>query len=257
MKINSRCVNYSLFLKEWKEAKRKLLPITIGIIIFSLFTILMMYALPSLVHDIPAELFPELTPTILSQTFFSNANNILSIIAVILCVDAIAGEREKNTLTLIKTAPIRDSFLITIKTIVRFLLVAIPSFISSLAVYFLIMLMSGRADFSNYLLASVFLLFTLFLYVSVGILISTFTKSQLSSGAISVLIVFSLTLISSLLNQGKTISYNFLQISVNVLSYSFSNIEIIVNILLILGFSILLLFLSVVIISSEREPTRK
>ncbi|MHA1867884.1 MAG: ABC transporter permease [Candidatus Heimdallarchaeaceae archaeon] len=257
MKINSRCVNYSLFIKEWKDAKRKLLPITAGIIIFSLFTILMMYALPYLVPDIPSELFPELTPTVLSQTFFSNANNILSIITVILCVDAIAGEREKNTFTLLKTAPVRDSSLIIIKTIVRFLLVIIPYIFSTLFAFFLIILMAGKPDIPIFLLASGFFILSLLLYVCIGMLISTFTKSQLSSGAVSVLVVFSLTLVSSLLNQEEAARYNFLQIPVNVFSFSFSNIEIIINVLLVIVFSILLLLLSIVIISSEKEPTKK
>ncbi|MHA1305242.1 MAG: ABC transporter permease [Candidatus Heimdallarchaeaceae archaeon] len=257
MKSINSVANYSLMLKEWKESKKKIFSLSLGLSLFGVLTVLMMFILPDLITDMPAELFPEINASYLSQTFISNAISIFSIIVVILCADAIAGEREKNTLVLLKTAPIKPHMIILVKTFMRYLLILVATIVSSAVVFLLIAITTEVPDISLYLSALGLFCLTLLFYVTVGILISTLAKTQLNSGAIGVGIIFTISIISSILNQESVKEYNFIQMPVNLFSNDFGTWVMVRAILIIVALSFLFLFVAIVKFSSEKEPTRK
>ena len=114
----------SFLFKEWKYIRRKILPLSIGLALFGFLTVLLLLSLPHLA-DFLESLLPEVTPEMSIESFMDSANSIVSIIAVIICADAIAGEREQNTLVLIQTKPISPVTVILSKLAVRYILVLI------------------------------------------------------------------------------------------------------------------------------------
>ncbi len=245
-----------LIFKEWLYAKTKIVPIIIGFSLFSIFTVLMLEALPYLV-DLPPEIFPEFDGDAMMQSNISNGNSIFSIIAVILCADAIAGEREKNTLVLIQTKPIKISTIIIVKALIRYSLVAIGTIISSVIVYLVISIMKDVPTLNTFLLSIFLLLITLFSYVCLGMLISTFTRTQLSAGGISIGIVFFITTLSSFFIQEKVLPYNAFQLASNIFLQDFDMVVIVLNCLFLSVLGWIFLLIAIIKYYSEQEPTRK
>ena len=218
----------ALMVKEWKSIKSKIIPLSIGLAIFSFLTIGLLKALPYIAEYLE-ELLPEIDEIMVTESFFSNANSIISIIAVIFCADAIAGEREKNTLVLIQTKPIKPSSVILTKLLMRFLLISIATIIGAIVFYISSVLLVGVPDPWIFVQSLSIFLLTLFTYVSIGVLISASTKTQISAGAISAGVMFMIVIISSLLVFEGIQPYNVFQLSINLISANFSTLTILLD----------------------------
>ncbi len=255
----SKLLSYSsmgLILKEWLYAKKRIIPIMLGFSIFSVVTILMLKALPYLV-DLPMEIFPEFDATFYVSNYMSNAKTIFGIITVILCADAIAGEREKNTLIFLQTKPLKSSIVITTKALMRFLLVTLGTIVSSIVVFVLITILTDVPDIELFLLANLVMIILLFTFVSIGVFISTFVGSQLAAGAISVGVLFGIDIITSFLTDPNLVPYNSFQLAVNILYHDITPLTIFLNCLFLIGLGILLLSIATIRYYSEKEPTRR
>ena len=246
----------ALIQKEWKYNKKKILPMIIGLILFGFLTVGLLEILPEFASYLEG-LLPEFTPAMSLQSFMSSVNSIVSIIAVILCADAIAGEREHNTLVLIQTKPIKPHSIILTKLFARYLIVLVATIFGAISVYFFTWIMMGKPDIISLLLSLLIYSISLFVYTSIGMIISTTAKSQISAGAISAGVILLITMVSSILNFEKFQPYNIFELSANVTLIQFSATTI--------GLSCLILFLigtaitigSILLFYSEKEPTRK
>ncbi|MHA1953336.1 MAG: ABC transporter permease subunit [Candidatus Heimdallarchaeaceae archaeon] len=246
----------SFLFKEWKYIRRKILPLSIGLALFGFLTVILLLALPYLA-DFLESLLPEVTPEMSIQSFMDSTNSIVSIIAVILCADAIAGEREQNTLVLIQTKPISPISVILSKLAVRYLLVLVSTIAGAIAVFFGTWAFIGLPDIQSFIVSLIVYAITLFTYMSIGILISTIARNQISAGVISAVIILLITLISAFLLFEEFQPYNIFMMSVNLTTMEFSpaNIAVVSIVLFLLG----LVFVAVSVLAyySEKEPTRK
>jgi ABC-type transport system involved in multi-copper enzyme maturation permease subunit len=207
----------------------------------------------------------------------SNVNSIVSIIAVILCADAIAGEREQNTLVLIRTKPIPIYSIVLTKLFARYIIILIGIIVGTLAAYFFTYLLIEPPEIGSLLLSLdiytlvlvaspdiglLFLSFAvytliLFVYISIGMLISTIAKSQISAGAISAGVVLVISLISSFLVFDSIIDYNAFQLSTTLLQRNFTPVTIALNCIALFIIGCILVAITIILFESEKEPVRK
>jgi ABC-type transport system involved in multi-copper enzyme maturation permease subunit len=246
----------SFLFKEWKYIRRKILPLSIGLAIFGFLTVVLLLALPYLA-DFLESLLPEVTPEMSIQSFMDSTNSIVSIIAVILCADAIAGEREQNTLVLIQTKPISPISVILSKLAVRYLLVLVSTIVGAITVFFGTWAFIGLPNIQSFIISLLVYAITLFTYMSIGMLISTIARSQISAGVISAVIILLITLISAFLMFEEFQPYNIFMLSVNILIVDFTPANIVLACLVLFFTGSALLALSVFAYYSEKEPTRK
>ena len=246
----------SFLLKEWKYIRRKILPLSIGLALFGFLTVVLLLALPYLA-DFLEGLLPEVTPEMSIQSFMDSTNSIVSIIAVILCADAIAGEREQNTLVLIQTKPISPTSVILTKLAVRYLLVLVCTIAGAIAVFFGTWAFIGFPDIQSFVISLIVYVITLFTYMSIGMLISTIAKSQISAGVISAVIILIITLVSAFLMFENFQPYNIFLMSVNLTIIQFTPTNIAIVCLMLLAIGVGVISLSILFYYREKEPARK
>ena len=254
-KMNSTPIN-ALIKKEWKYNRGKILPLSVGLTIFGFLNVGLLLILPDLIPYIQG-LMPEVTPSMAIESYMDSVNTIVSIIAVILCADAIAGERERNTLVLIRTKPIKVHSIILTKLLARYIVVMIGTLFGALSVYLFTYLLIGPPEIVNMLLSLAVYCLILFVYVSIGMLISTIAKSQISAGAISAGIVLVITLVSAFLIFDEMINYNPFQLSSSVLLADLTPLTIILNCLALFILGSTILITAILLFYSEKEPVRK
>ncbi len=247
---------YALIRKEWLYNRGRILPLSIGLAIFGILTVGMLMILPDILPMIEG-FMPELTPEMAIQSFMSSINSIVSIIAVILCADAIAGEREKNTLVLIRTKPIPIYSIILTKLFARYIIMLIGTIVGTLLVYLFTYLLVGPPEIGSILLSLAVYALILFVYISIGMLISTIAKSQISAGAISAGIVLVISLVTSLLVSDSIINYNAFQLSTNLILRDFTPLTIALNCVALLIIGFILIAITIILFESEKEPVRK
>lgn len=246
----------ALILKEWKYIKGKIIPLSIGLALFGFLTVGLLKVLPNLAEYLEG-LMPEVTPEMSIESFVNSAISVISIIAVILCADAVAGEREHNTLVLIQTKPISPFSVILTKLIARYLLVLVGTIISAIVLYFSTWGLIGYPDIVSFILAIFVYAITLFAFTSIGIFISTIARSQISAGAMSAGIVFLITIVSSLLMFEEFQPYNVFMLAFNLVSMDFQASTIVIGCAALLLVGIIFSGLSILKYYSEKEPTRK
>jgi len=247
---------YALIKKEWLYNRGRILPLSIGLAIFGVLTVGMLMILPDILPMIEG-LMPELTPEMAIQSYMSNVNSIVSIIAVIICADAIAGEREQNTLVLIRTKPIPIYSIILTKLFARYIIMLIGTIVGTLFVYLCTYLLVGPPDIESLLLSLAVYTLILFVYMSIGILISTIAKRQISAGAISAGIVLVISLVSSFLVFDNIIDYNAFQLSTNLILRDFTPLTIALNCVALFIIGCILIVITIILFESEKEPVRK
>ncbi|MCK5304936.1 MAG: ABC transporter permease subunit [Candidatus Heimdallarchaeota archaeon] len=256
MSISKTNPVYALIKKEWIYNRGRILPLSIGLAIFGVLTIGMLMILPDIIPMIEG-LMPELTPEMAIQSYMSNVNSIVSILAVILCADAIAGEREKNTLVLIRTKPIPVYSIILTKLFARYFIILIGTIIGTLFAYLFTSLLVGPVEIGSLLLSLAVYALILFVYMGIGILISTIAKSQISAGAISAGIVLVISLVTSFLVFDSIINYNAFQLSTNLLLSDFTPLVIALNCVALFIIGCVFIIITIILFESEKEPVRK
>ena len=247
---------YALIKKEWLYNRGRILPLSIGLAIFGVLTVGMLMILPDILPMIEG-LMPELTPEMAIQSYMNNVNSIVSIIAVILCADAIAGEREQNTLVLIRTKPIPIYSIVLTKLFARYIILLIGTIVGALSAYLFTFLLVGPPDIGSLLLSLAVYTLILFMYMSIGMLISTIAKSQISAGAISAGIVLMISLVSAFLVFDSIINYNAFQLSTNLLLRDFTPLTIVLNCVALFIIGSILTIVTIILFESEKEPVRK
>ncbi len=246
----------ALILKEWKYIKGKIIPLSIGLALFGFLTVGMLKVLPNLAEYLEG-FMPEVTPEMSIQSFVNSATSVISIIAVILCADAVAGEREHNTLVLIQTKPINPISVILTKLITRYLLVLVGTIVAAIVLYFSTWGLIGLPDIVSFILSMLVYAITLFTFTSIGMFISTIAKSQISAGAIAAGIVFLITIVSSLLMFDEFQPYNIFMLAVNLTTMEFQASTIVLGCLVLLLIGLAFSALSILRYYSEKELTRK
>ncbi len=247
---------YALIKKEWLYNRGRILPLSIGLAIFGILTVGMLMILPDILPSLEG-LMPELTPEMAIQSYMSNINSIVSIIAVILCADAIAGEREKNTLILIRTKPIPIYSIVLTKLFARYFIIGIGIIVGTLFAYLFTLWLVGPPDILALLLSLAVYILILFVYISIGMLISTIAKSQISAGAISAGVVLVISLVTSFLTSDSIINYNAFQLSTSLLQRSFTPLTIALNCVALFIIACILIAITIILFESEKEPVRK
>ncbi len=247
---------YALIKKEWEYNKGRIIPLSIGLALFGFLNVGLLLILPDLIPYIEG-LIPEITPEMSIESYMNSLNSIVSIIAVILCADAIAGEREKNTLVLIRTKPIPIYSIIITKLLARYIVVLIGAIVGTLSVYLFTYLLVGPTSIGPVLLSLLAYALILFVFTSIGMLISTIAKSQISAGAISAGVVLVISLVSSFFIYDNLVNFNAFQLQSTVLLFDLTPLTIALNGLALILIAGIIIAVNVVTFYSEKEPTRK
>ncbi|MHA1221863.1 MAG: ABC transporter permease [Candidatus Heimdallarchaeaceae archaeon] len=246
----------ALILKEWLYAKRKIVPLSIGLAIFGFLTVGMLKILPDLSGYLEG-LIPEITPEMVIQSFMNSTNSIVSIIAVIICSDAIAGEREHNTLVLLQTKPLKSSSIILGKFLLKYFIMVVGTVVSAIVVYFSTCALVGLPNIEDFLLSLLVYLISLSFYVSVGIFVSSIAKSQVSAGTIGAATILLLNISSSLLVFEKFQPYNIFQLTVNIVINDFTALNIALSCLVLICLTVAILSLTIFLLDKKREMILK
>ena len=196
---------------------------------------------------------PEITTPMAVESYFSNALTIIAIIGIIFTASSIAGEKEKNTLLLLETKPIRKSSIILVKFLISYLLIIIGTIVASIVFYVTCIILFGYPDFGRFIGSLLLLVILLAMIMSIGLLFSSLLKTQLASGAISIAVYFLLNLVSSLISSEQIDPYNILQIPVIYASRDVSAIALIIDIVVMVTLTILLITASSFIMHSQKE----
>jgi len=94
----------------------------------------------------------------------------------------------------------------------RYIIILIGTIVGTLFAYLITSLLVGTVEIGPLLLSLAVYALILFVYMSIGILISTIAKSQISAGVISAGIVLVLSLVTSFLAFDSIINYNAFQL---------------------------------------------
>ena len=234
----------ALFRKEWYYHHSKFWKMPIALVLFSCFTILSLKVLPILIQGMGFSI-PEFTVSNAVYSYFNNINSMFAIIGIILCVDIIAGEREKKTLLLLKTTVIKERSIILTKFFIRYSLMVLSSIIASLVAYVLITLLFSYFSAKLFLLSLLLHLLTLACCMSIGVITSVISKTQLIAGVLGVACYFVLNLVSAMLSLANLNEYNILNLSSILATSSISSRALCADITIIVVIAFFSLTLSI------------
>lgn len=242
----------TLIWKELKENIKAYISFFVALTIFGILSVVLIYLMPELLPEELKEVFPKPTVADAIREFLENTIQIGGFLTALIASGAITKEIENNTLEILLARPIRKEFIIISKFISRILVIITSIFIASLVTWIYSKIL-GQFPLNQLLIATVPMLFSLILICSISLLISTFSKSQLSSGAMSIGLFIFLVVVQSFTIQkfsenlrylfplyGVSLSIELLNKNVDLTIYALTIITPIIYSTIILIISILI-----------------
>jgi len=124
-----------LLLKEFKETRAQGVVFTAVVLIFGATSVLMQKFIPQLVPENMADVFePSLTAGL--ADFVGNSLQMGSVVAILITIAALAGERESGTLELLLAKPVSRTQIVLSKYFTRISYVIAGNFISALVTWY-------------------------------------------------------------------------------------------------------------------------
>jgi ABC-2 type transport system permease protein len=151
---------------------------------------LLAYFTPQMLRAVPgAEQFADLVPTpttadALSQ-YIKNISQFGFILAILLGMGAVAGEKERGTASLILSKPMARGAFVTSKFIAQMTVYLLGFLLALLGAYFYTLVLFGEIDFSALVLITLLLFAWLLPYVTVTLLGSVLAGSTSAAAGIA------------------------------------------------------------------------
>ncbi len=121
------------------------------------------------------------------REFFNGASGVTMIVAVLMSIPLLAGERERGTLVLLNTAPIRDVEIVLGKFLAAF---AMISFITILSIYMpLLVFVNGKVSMGHVAVGYSGILLLGSAALSIGMFTSSLSKSQVMAAILGGLVL--------------------------------------------------------------------
>jgi ABC-2 type transport system permease protein len=193
-------------LQQWRTRRVIIVLAVFGL--FGMFSPLIAYFIPQMLSMIPgAEMFSEMVPEPTAadamQQYVKNLTQFGFILALLLGMSAVAGEKEHGTAALVLSKPMPRWAFISSKLTTQVLLY-IPGFLLAwMGGYIYTVVLFGELDFPRFALLNVVLLFWLLPYAAITLLGSTIGNSTTSAAGISLVGVILLLLSSSIPQIGQ------------------------------------------------------
>ena len=160
-------------LQQWRT--KRVLVVAAVFILFGLFSPLLAYFTPQIVSGVEgAEMFADLIPTpsavdAIGQ-YLKNLSQFGFIIAVLLGMGAVAGERERGTAALVLSKPLPRWAFILSKFTAQTVVYAGGFLVAGLGAYFYTVVLFGALDFGLFMAINALLFLWLMVFVAVALL---------------------------------------------------------------------------------------
>ncbi len=167
-------------LQQWRT--RRILVVAAVFGLFGMFSPLMAYFMPQIIKAIPgAEQFASLVPTPTTMDAMAQYIKSLSqfgfIVALLLGMGAVAGEKERGTSGMILSKPMTRWAFVTSKLVSQALVYAGGFLLAMIAAYFYTVVLFGSLDFISFALINILLFAWLMPYAATTILGSVIGNS--------------------------------------------------------------------------------
>lgn len=188
-------------LQQWRT--RRVLIVVAVFILFGMFSPLIAYLTPKMLTAIPgAEQFAALVPTPTAgdamQQYIKNLTQFGFILALLLGMGAVAGEKEHGTASLVLSKPMTRSAFITSKFTAQFAVYLLGFALALIGAYFYTVAIFGDLEFGPFALLNLVLIFWLLPYVAVTLLGSVIGNTTSAAAGISMAGVVILLIASSI-----------------------------------------------------------
>ena len=189
------------FLQLWRT--RRVLIVTAVFGLFGLTSPVLAYFMPNLMTAIPgAEAFASLIPTptagdAISQ-YHKNITQFGFLLAVILGMGMVAGEKERGTATLVLSKPLPRWAFLTSKLIAQFSLSFLGFLLAAVAGYIYTTILFGNIDFLQFFTMNLVLTAWIFPFIALTLVGSVLATSTTAAGGISLALVIFVLLISNI-----------------------------------------------------------
>ncbi|MDX9954954.1 MAG: YhfC family glutamic-type intramembrane protease [Anaerolineae bacterium] len=198
-------------LQQWRT--KRVLVVAAVFILFGLFSPLLAYFTPQIVSGVEgAEMFADLIPTPTAVDaigqYLKNLSQFGFIIAVLLGMGAVAGERERGTAALVLSKPLPRWAFILSKFTAQTVVYAGGFLVAGLGAYFYTVVLFGALDFGLFMAINALLSLWLMVFVAVALLGSAVGGSTGAAagiglgGAVALLLAGSLPRVGPLMPGG-------------------------------------------------------
>lgn len=198
-------------LQQWRT--KRVLVVAAVFILFGLFSPLLAYFTPQIISGVEgAEMFANLIPTPTAVDaigqYLKNLSQFGFIIAVLLGMGAVAGERERGTAALVLSKPLPRWAFILSKFTAQTVVYAGSFLVAGLGAYFYTIVLFGALDFGLFMAINALLFLWLMVFVAVALLGSAVGGSTGAAagiglgGAVALLLAGSLPRVGPLMPGG-------------------------------------------------------
>lgn len=175
-------------LQQWRT--KRLIVVLAVFVLFGLASPLIANFTPQLLSSIEgaeqfAELIPEPTAADAVGQYIKNLTQFGFILAILLGMDAVAGEKEKGTAAMILSKPMSRWAFILSKFSAQTIIYTLGFVIATLGAYYYTIILFGPFDFVDFLVISLLLELWLLTYVAITLLGSTIGKTTGAAAGIS------------------------------------------------------------------------
>ncbi|MBS3737255.1 ABC transporter permease subunit [Candidatus Bipolaricaulota bacterium] len=178
----------SLLVKEFKETRIQGVVFAAVILLFGATSVLLQKFIPQLVPENLAEAFePSLTAGL--ADYVGNSLQMGSIVAILITIAALAGERETGTLELLLARPVSKTQIVLSKFFARVSYVFLGNLIAGLVTWYYAVYLFGPFPLGKIMLAALGMSVVISFVVGLTMIFSAWSRSKISaafgSGAVA------------------------------------------------------------------------
>ncbi|MDO8491576.1 MAG: ABC transporter permease [Dehalococcoidia bacterium] len=194
---------FVLFKKEAKEQVKtyRLLIVAAVFLLFGLSTPLLFKFLPEILEmsgeGIPIEI-PAFTPSDALKSYVNSLGQIGVLVAVLVAMGAIAQERERGTIIMTLSKPVGFGEFAVAKLAALVVTFLIGVALGALACFYYTTVLLGSVDVQAFLAINLLIALYFVVCLSITLMYSAFFKSQLAAGALALVTLLVMGIVSSI-----------------------------------------------------------
>jgi len=242
-----------LVLKELKETKMQGVVFTAVLVVFGASSVLMQKFITKMVPEDLAEAFvPSLRAGLVD--FVGNSLQIGSVVAILITIAALAGERESGTIELLLARPISKIQIVTSKFFTRVFYVFLGNFISGLVTWYYAIYLFEPFSIGKIMLSVLAISTVTSFVVALTMIFSAWTSSKISAAFCSGALALALALVPSVRSPYDMISpFKYGDVARRALFGNVTILGYLTKLGIIIGFTLFCVFLSVGVFSKVEK----
>lgn len=242
-----------LVLKEFKETRMQGVVFTAVLVVFGASSVLMQKFITRMVPEELAEAFePSLNAGLLD--FVGNSLQIGSIVAILITIAALAGERERGTLELLLARPISKIQIVTSKFLIRVFYVFLGNLISGFVTWYYALYLFEPFPVGKIMLSVLAISTVTSFVVGLTMIFTAWTSSKITAALCSGALTLALALVPSVRSPYDMISpLKYGDIARKALFGGVTTWEYLTKLGIIIGFTLFCVILSVGVFSKVEK----